>query len=544
MDAFLNTLKSLGMTKLIITGVVLATVLGASLYFVQHISTPDMALLYSDLEPAEASHIVTKLEERKTPLSLRAGGTQIYVPIDMIPKIRMELAEEGLPHGGSVGYEIFDKSEAFGSSIFVQNINRVRALEGELSRTIRTLAQISAARVHLVLPKKEIFSKDKENPSASIVLRLSTPGRLENARVQAIQHLVAAAVPGLSPQHVSIIDDRGNLLSAGDRESASTLPNKADEYRENYEARLERAIDTLVGRTLGISRVRTEVSVEMDFNRLTENSESYDPEGQVVRSTQTVQESTRNRESQTSGSLTIESELPDASEAGGAPSSPTNETNRGEETINYEISKTMRSTVKEVGAITKLSIAVLIDGTTAPDAEGKAAYQPRTPEEIENIRRLVKSAVGFDEGRGDTLEIVNMPFSNEQTAEVSDTDHLIWGFERHHIVRIAETTIMGFLGLLAVLLIAKPLIQSFLVTAEKKPVPPTSREHNDAPPPSTSPAASTPTPRPPHTTPERTLDAAQQAGENARNSSLKKITEVIDTHPEESAQMVRNWMNS
>ena len=211
---FITFLQRLGLLRMAITAGLLLSLGWFMMFFAGHLSQPDMALLYGDLDVGEAGRIVTRLEEQNIPMQIKAGGTQILVPIDQVARIRMDMAEAGLPNGGSVGYEIFDKSDVFGTSFFVQNVNQVRALEGELSRTIRTLNMIASARVHLVLPKRELFNNDQQQPTASIVLRMQAAGRIDDARVRAIQHLVAAAVPNLTPERVSVVDDRGNLLSA------------------------------------------------------------------------------------------------------------------------------------------------------------------------------------------------------------------------------------------------------------------------------------------------------------------------------------------
>ncbi len=550
MESFANALKSLGLIKLTITGIVLSSVAGVLLLLVNHISEPDMALLYGDLDVGEAGNIVAKLEEQKINAQLKGGGTQIYVPIDMVGKLRMDLAEAGLPNGGSVGYEIFDKSESFGSSIFVQNLNRVRALEGELSRTIRTISQISSARVHLVIPKKEIFSKDKLDPTASIVLQLKTPGRLDNSRVKAVQHLVSSAVPGLSIEKVSIIDGRGNLLSSGSSDQSGSLSTKMEEYRESYENRLERSVDALLGRTLGVGKVRTEVSAEIDLDRLTENSEIYDPEGQVIRSTQTVQDGTKANEANSAD--VVGSEMSSGDESGSGAHS--NESTRSEETINYEISKTTRMHVKESGAVKKLSVAVLIDGIYE-NVEGAApSYKARSAEEIEKIKKLVKSAIGFDEKRGDLVEVINMQFLKDPIGDVSVIEAPLLGLEKHHIIRIAETFILMIFGLFMLLLVVRPLLTRFAdlggtnvsgnenqITEQDNMQQQNSRANqttsiNQTPANDTSNVyqASNGNPQ---------ANISQQIDGELEVSTVKQITNIVDKYPNESVNMVRNWMN-
>lgn len=197
MGSLLDTLKNLGLVRLALIASVALASLGGFYYVASKFSKPEMSLLYSELDLGDAGRIVTRLEATGTVVEVRGNGSQIFVPSDQVARLRMEMAEAGLPKGGSVGYEIFDQNDTFGTSTFVQDINHVRALEGELARTIISLSSVAGARVHLVLPKREIFSRESQEPSASIVLRLRGPGRLNNAKVEAIQHLVASAVPGL-----------------------------------------------------------------------------------------------------------------------------------------------------------------------------------------------------------------------------------------------------------------------------------------------------------------------------------------------------------
>ena len=223
MNSLIENLRRLGPVRLILLGGV-GIGLGAFLFFfVTRLTAPPMGLLYSDLSPADSGQIVGRLETLGVPYELRSGGTQVLVPEDRALRLRMVFAEQGVPRGGSVGYEVFDRSDAIGASNFVQNLNHVRALEGELARTIGTLSPVQMARVHLVIPRREVFSRDRQEATASVVLKLRSALGLERSQIQAIQHLVAAAVPGMKPGRISIIDDRGNLLARGqtDGEDAS-----------------------------------------------------------------------------------------------------------------------------------------------------------------------------------------------------------------------------------------------------------------------------------------------------------------------------------
>ncbi|MGB0934779.1 MAG: flagellar basal-body MS-ring/collar protein FliF [Alphaproteobacteria bacterium] len=549
MEAFARLLQNLGLTKLIVLSAVLVGVGWGAMQFVNHVSTPDMALLYGDLDQGDAGRIVAKLEDQGVNVQIGGGGTQVYVPIDMVARLRMDMAESGLPNGGSVGYEIFDRSDVFGSSFFVQNLNHVRALEGELARTIRTIAQVASARVHLVLPKRDLFSAEKQEPSASIVLRLHSAGRMDSARVQAIQHLVAAAVPKLSPDAVSVVDDRGNLLSStGDREHAVSM--FAEEMRVKFEQRLERAIVSLLERTLGPGKIRAQVAADMDFDRMTENSEIYDPEGQVARSTQTVTEDSQSSESEASNAATVTNELPEGEADTGSGQSK-NDSKRSEEIVNYEITKTIRSHIKESGAVKKMSVAVLVDGA---GGVGEEEYKERSKEELDQIAKLVKTAIGFDEKRGDKLEVINMRFHKTTAEEGELVDNTIMGFERHHIVRIAETLILALMGILALLLVVKPLIQrlteSMLPEEKVEDKPAIANDDGSgqgAVVTGTTAALNAPGQGPPQDTPavgsaEDMIRMDNVEGEVSA-SNMNKVTGLIDDHIDETVSTIRSWMS-
>ncbi len=334
------------------------------------------------------------------------------------------MAEEGLPNGGSIGYEIFDKSESFGTINFVQNVNLVRALEGELARTIRTMGQVTEARVHLVLPKRQLFSRKRQEPSASIVIKTRGPKKLGKVQVLSIQHLVASAVPELKISRISVIDHRGRLLArAGSPDDRGVIgASDNDEIQRDQEERLVRAIEELPEQSVGIGKVRAQVTAQMNFDRITTNSETYDPEGQVVRSTQNVEEKANSLDQRSGADVTVSNNLPDAKDSKTQnKDNTTNQSSRVEETVNFEISKTVKSHVREMGTVKRLSIAVLVDGTYSLDKDDKRIYKPRSKKEIDDLSALVRSAVGFDTKRGDTLRVVNMRFVN---AAESDIDTL------------------------------------------------------------------------------------------------------------------------
>lgn len=534
---FISFLQRLGLIRMAITAGLILSLGWFMMFFAERISQPDMAMLYGDLDVGEAGRIVARLEEQNIPMQIKANGTQILVPIDQVARIRMDMAEQGLPNGGSVGYEIFDKSDVFGTSFFVQNVNQVRALEGELSRTIRTLNMVASARVHLVLPKRELFNNEQQVPTASIVLRMQSAGRIDDARVRAIQHLVAAAVPNLTPDHVSVVDDRGNLLSQSFSDAGENARiQKSEEMRASYEAKLESSIRSLLERTLGVGKVRATVSVDMDFDTLTENSEIFNPDGQVQRSTQTISDESSTAEGG-GGAAGVSGEMP-----GSAGGSGKNQNKRTEETVNFEISKTIKNYTKESGAIKKLSIAVLVDGIRkSPAKEGdKETYEARKPEEMKQIEKLVKTAVGFDEKRGDKVEIINMAFTNDPVDMGQDIVPSM--FEPHQIIRLIETGIIALIGLLMMLLVVKPLISRILLALTPPESVANSSDSANVSAGAQNVATSIPAAANQSDPVPQSANTNQIDG-NLQQSTVDKVKNMVEQNPDETVALVKNWIN-
>ena len=291
-------------------GVVAALMLGFFAFLMLRASSPQMAPLYTGLSLEDSSAIVAELQKQAVPNEIRGDGDTILVPRDQITALRMSLASNGLPTKGQVGYEIFDQQSALGATSFVQNLNNVRALEGELSRTISSLSQIKSTRVHLVLPERALFSREKKDPTASIVV--SVRGQLQAEEIRAIQHLVASAVEGLTPNRVTIADDSGNLLAAGvGEDSSSILAGEADERVVSVESRLKTRIEELLANVVGDGRARVQVSADLDLTHITKTDQTFDPNGQVVRSTQTKSIANQST-SGTSGQVSASTQLPGA----------------------------------------------------------------------------------------------------------------------------------------------------------------------------------------------------------------------------------------
>lgn len=543
-------MRNIGPARLAMLAATAAVLLGFFVFLGMKVTQPKMALLYGNLDLETSAEIVNRLETQKIPYQIAGNGAQILVPEDRVLRVRMQLAEGGVTGGSGAGYEIFDKANALSATNFMQNINQLRALEGELARTIRSLDQVQSARVHLVLPRREVFSREQREPSASIVIK-TRGGRLDQPQVRAIQNLVASAVPDLKPTRISVVDDRGNLLAGTQEEAdpATATANRLSDMRRQIEDRLRKNVEALIERSVGVGNVRAEISVDMDFDRVTTNQELFNPDQQVVRSTQTITENNQSQEGQQN--VTVANNLPEAQGQGGTQATST--ANRTEELVNYEISKTIRTQVREAGVVRRVSAAVLVNNIIQVDGQGQRSYLARSPEELQQLSTLVRNAIGFDQGRGDTVEVVSMRFAEpgDIPEEVDPASLPIFlGLTKDELFRIGEIAGYVLLGLLAMLLVVRPLIRRVLEA---------SRESEDIPPGMLTPAApglpmvvgGAPIAElpaapdagmaPPTPGIESMIDIARIEGQ-VKASSLKKIGEIVDKHPEEAVSIIRNWL--
>jgi flagellar M-ring protein FliF len=455
MKTLLDGLKALGPARL---GAMAAVALGLVALFAFMMmragSGDQMALLYGDLDPRDATQIVDELNKRHVPYKLGAGGGQILVPADQVPESRMLLAKDGLPSGGSIGYELFDRGDGYLFSAFQQKISETRAMEGELARTITSIRGIRAARVALVLPSREPFAREQQEAQASVLLTMAGAQRLDKEGVQAILNLVAASVPGLRAHNIAVVDARGNLLAtAGEPVTQLTQATTAEGIRTTTELRLARAVEDMLSKTLGQGRVRAEASVRMDFDKVNETKESFDPDKQVTRSTQTV--NTTSKTTEANQTVTAQNNLPNADSA--APSAGSQD-GRQEETTNYEIDKTVRTLIHEQPKIDRISLGVMVDGTEQPGADGKPTWQPRSAEDLERITALVKSSIGFDEKRGDQVNVVSMRFVADEVPVAESAGLLGLHLEKPDFMHLAQTALFGVIGLLALLLVLRPMV--------------------------------------------------------------------------------------
>ncbi|CAN1531369.1 fliF Flagellar basal body M-ring protein [Rhabdaerophilaceae bacterium] len=458
MNGILDIVNRLGPQRLLAMGAVTLTLIGFFAFLMIRMSQPPMGVLFSDLSLQDANTITRDLDSKGVKYEMRGDGQTILVPKDNINRLRMDFAAKGVPIGGSVGYEIFDKSDSFSATSFVQGINQLRALEGELARTIRSLDRVQSARVHLAIPEKRLFQRDAQEPRASIVLKLR--GDLDAGQIRAIRHLAATAVQGLKPEKVSIVDEGGRLLADGAGADADAAAVTADK-QSSFERRIKGQVEDIVASIVGRGRARVQVASEMDFNRIQQVTDNFDPESRVVRSTQTRTENQQSAE-QRDGQVTVANELPQAQQQNQANPQQREQTARSEEVVNYEISKTTRTEIIEGGRVKRLSVAVLVDGVYTPGANGEATYQPRTAEELERISALVRSAIGFDRGRGDQLEVINLRFAegvNPIDARNPSLVEQLVALTKEDVLRLIELAIFGILTLLVTLLVVRPLMR-------------------------------------------------------------------------------------
>lgn len=548
MNGILEFLKNLGAPRIAAMGAVALGLVGFFVYIILRMSQPQMALLFSDLTLEDSAQIVKELERRQVRFQIRADGAQVFVPQEQVARVRLQLAETGMPRGGGVGYEIFDKGDALSSTSFVQNMNQLRALEGELARTIRGLDRVQSARVHLVMPERALFSRERSEPSASIVLRMR--GGLEPAQIRAVRHLVASAVRGLSPQRISIVDESGRLLADGAADAAGLGGTTFDERRASQERHLREQVESIIASVVGPGRARVQVTADMDFNRITQTSDDYDPERRVVRSTQTREEQSSSGEGR-DGAVSVGNELPGANQTTPQGQAASREASRkSEETVNYEIARTQRTEVTEGGRIKRVSVAVLVDGVYARDAQGNVNYQARSQEEMDRIGALVRSAIGFDQRRGDQVEIVNLRFAEapQLTApEAAKPWWMIYDLTKEDIRYAIELAVLLVVSLLVLLFVVRPLMRRILTAEPEAPAPAAlpgkageaaahggeGGDHGVKAPP-LAPGLDSPT--------MKLIEMAQIKGE-VHQASLAKVGELVEKNPHETVSIIRQWLN-
>ena len=497
----------------------MALVIGALISISLWVQSPDYQLLYTNLSDQDAAAVVEQLNTQNIPHQLTNQGRNVSVPSNKVYEIRLSLAGQGLPAGSEVGLELFEDTP-MGMTEFTQKLNYQRALQGELARTIKSLESVELARVHLALPKEELFVKEKQSGKASVMVKLH-PGRtLSQSQIQGIVHLVSSSVQGIPPGNVVLVDPKGNLLS-GSKAISNDVMLTASNYthKRKVENEMEQRIALMLEKALGTGKVTARVNADMNFDKVVQTEELYDPDSQVVRSEQTTTESMVGA-AVPSGVPGIESLLPgeegtpEPTQSQGAAPTRSNE----KQTLNFEINKVVKQTSQTTGKIERLSVSVLVDGTVSGTPP---QYQPRTPEEMAKYLELVKNSVGFDEKRGDQVQLENIQFDKSLELQNLKEAEKQWQWDLG--VNIVLWTLGAIFVLWFLFKVLLPLVR--WVTASVEPVP--------------GQLGGTPTPEQLEAM-EEEMQLARQAQENVE--IRKSVGDFVNTDPKYAAAILRKWM--
>lgn len=522
------------LTRRLIIGGILGIVVCAFAYLIFFGDNTKYDYLFTNMDSTDQGEIVKVLKEKNVPYKLEQSAIQ--VPRDKVLDIRLELAAQGLPKGKGVGFEIFDEQK-LGQSDFVQDVNMKRALQGELARTISQLDKVETARVHLVTPKKSLFKEDEQQPSASVVLKLKPQKKLESGEVQSIVHLVSSAVEGLTTKNITVIDSEGNLLNRAQTEDDALWGGTPIEIKKKMENDLTRKVEEIVAHVVGAGRVVAKVNVEVDFKRETETRESFDPEQVVVRSERRSKENRKNDEAggAAGGVPGAQSNTPAGPSEGGGKNSSNAE--RENDLINYEINKVTQQTVRSLGDIKRLSVAVIVDGTyeeaaaanekekPAEEGAAKKKYQPRSEEDLAKIRAVVMRVVGFNQARGDSIEVSNVPF---ETSILDDSKVKKSFFERYDwLPPLMRYSIVLIMAIAMVFLVFRPLISWVIKMHDEERLREIEREQEDV-----------------VKSMEEQLVEVRRTIETSTVEYKRRLQEVAVQMPDAVLGVLRNWMNA
>jgi flagellar M-ring protein FliF len=550
-DKFLSAIQKFGVGRLAALAGVAVGSIAVLAAVVMMLGKQPSELLYSNLDLKEASAVTQALDQAGIKYETKGDGSTIMVARDKVNSARLLVSGKGLVTSGSIGYEIFDTGNAIGQTDFVQQLNRQRALQGELERTIRGWQGVRDVRVHLVLPKRQLFEEDAEQPSAAVTI--GTAGREPSSdMVAAVQNLVAGSVPGMKPERVNVIDDHGKTLSAGGDESLAG--RLAQDRKSEAEARIGKSVKEMLDGVLGPGKARVTVTADLDLNRITTQEKRYDPDGQVVLSESTSANNASETKNDDTGGVTATQNIPGAAPGGLQPLGSTSGAN--ETTTNYQNSETVRTEVVEPGAMKKVAVAVAVDGVTAaPGKDGKpGAYTPRTAEEIQQIEELVKTAIGFDAARGDQVKVTNIRFPTAEDQGLDGKGGLMAGFDKNDLMRVAEIGVLAIVALLILLFAVRPFIKSLTQPAGQHPIQlalgqgdqPVTRlvTLSDG---TTQQVVVDQSGEPiaiagPVSDIDQRIDIAKIEGQ-VKASSIKRVSEFVEKHPEESVAILRNWLH-
>ncbi len=416
------------MQKIIIFSAVGIVIVGIMAIIFSSGDKKEYAVLFSDLEPNDAGKIVESLKAKKIDYELSDQGKTILIEKGVVYDTRLDLAKDGLPEQGGVGYEIFDKTN-LGMSEFVQKLNARRALEGELSRTINSYDAVKSARVHLVVPETALFEKDQKQPTASVSLHFNPGKTSADVSIAGIQNLVGKSVEGMNPGSVTVVDHRGKVLSAEalDEKSIAGMTSKQYEQQKNVEDNLSGKVQSLLDGVLGYGNSEVRVNVELDFTQVDKTITDFDPEKQVVRSEQNILENSKSSDSLSYPAVNMQKD-------------------QSNQIANYEISKSVQRIIEGVGTIKRLSIAAMINGTQKVienNGVKSVQYVPRKDDEMKKLEEIVRNSVGFDITRNDQVSVINVPFETQMVDEsLQQVNKPVWYEDPENIKLFALIVIM------------------------------------------------------------------------------------------------------
>lgn len=541
MEAIKNLVGQIGPKRLMLMGGVAFALLAALAFVATRGSDPQMGYLYTDLDPSAAATITEKLKAQNVEYQLSADGTSVMAPQDKLAELRMSLAGEKL--GGKIGYEVLDEEQPFGVSASRAKMNETRAVEGELSKSIQTIQNVSAARVHIVMPERAMFAAESRKATAAVTVK--TKGRLSSETIASIRYLVSSSVPELSPESVSVVDQTGALLARAG-EAGSAGGGDADERQQAVEAKLREEVEALLEPIVGQGKVRAEVSAQIDRDQTREESNIFDPDKQVISRQVSVENGEQNSEQDAGAqTATVGNQLPEAQ--GQAPDGPNgsgkqSRSNQNSEDTTYDNSSTKTVTLRGPGKVTRLTVAVMVDGGE------KGLPQPQ----MQRLQRLVENAVGMDAERGDSVVVESMRFANDDSLADKDSGFFsqlpmdrIWG--------LLQIIVIGVVGLIALRMLKPRIVPQPAMAALEGPA-------GETPLSAQSPEMLA--------LAERAADgdddamrqlevmnngdqplldqeiALAQVDGRIKLSALKRIGDAIHASPPEAASVIRQWMNS
>lgn len=517
----------LPLAKQIILFVGIAASIAVAMYFVMWSKQPDYVPLFSQLSEKDASEVVDGLQRANIVFKIDEKSGTVLVDASKAQEARIRLASSGIPASAASGFEVLDKENVFGASQLVERARYVKALEGELERTISSIGSIKSARVHLALPKQTSFLKDKREPSASVFIDIQGRYRLESEQVEAITHLVASSIQGLSAQNVTVIDQNGKLLSSSGDDSFS-VASKQLEYTHKLESMYAQRIHDLLVPMIGYDRVKAEVTANVDFVSWEETSENYDPDKKVIRSERTsetermlngaakgIPGALSNQpppKAQDTPMTNPKDKKPSVTEA-----KPLAENISKQATINYEIDRKIKHQLNSPGKLLRLSVAVIVDDKVTYGKDGKANKKPLTPEEMEKIEKLIKDAIGFDKERGDKVTVVNSAFAQAEPIAPLPKENIM---EKIPFFAISKQLIAVGTILIIIFLVLRPIIRNLTnISSYKKSI--------------------------------MKEIAMSQEEAMANNPNLKtgddfsvKIKELVHTDPQKAAQIIKQWVGN